>query len=416
MARNAPTVVPADRLPMIALLSANAVSLVGNRLTLVAVPWFVLQTTGSATRTGVTAAIGALAYILAAFFGGALVDRFGFARTSVRADIASGVTLAVIPLLHHTVGLQFWQLLALVFLSTFCNTPGTTARQSMLPDLAARAAMPLERANAAVQTIGTFARLVGPALAGLLIAVIGTSDVLWLDAATFAVSAGIVAALVPSGTAQRTPDVQGNPLRRYVSELRAGIQFLRHDPLIMALVTSSTVGNFLAAALFSVILPVYARAAFGTAFDLGLMLSAFGGGALIGTLLTGMVAPGLPRRTLYLGAAIVGTIPRLALIGMPPLVVIVGALAVAGIGNGLSNPVIFTAYQERVPAALRGRVFGTIIAVNTIADPLALLLTGSVLDRAGLSMTIIGVNALSLATVGWIVVNPAFRALGRRRV
>ena len=88
-----------NRLPLYALLAANGISTVGNMLTLLAIPWFVLQTTGSAAKTGLTGAFAVLPLALAAFFGGALVDRVGFKRLSVAADLASGLTVASIALL-----------------------------------------------------------------------------------------------------------------------------------------------------------------------------------------------------------------------------------------------------------------------------------------------------------------------------
>ena len=96
------------RVPLFALLLANAVSLTGNTLTFVAVPWFVLQTTGSAARTGLAGGAAFLAAVLAGLFGGPIVDRLGFRRTSVLADLASCASVAAIPLLHNTVGLAFW--------------------------------------------------------------------------------------------------------------------------------------------------------------------------------------------------------------------------------------------------------------------------------------------------------------------
>ena len=137
------------RLPRVALLGADAVSLVGNSLTGLAIPWFVLETTGSAARTGLVAFAGLVPTVLAAFFGGALVDRLGFKRTSVAADLASGLSVAAIPLLAHTAGLAFWHLVALTFLGALLDAPEGTARGGLLPDLAAAAAVPLERANAA---------------------------------------------------------------------------------------------------------------------------------------------------------------------------------------------------------------------------------------------------------------------------
>src|SRR5574339_1111309 len=102
--------------PIISLFVANAISLVGNMLSAIAIPWFVLQPTGSATQTGVTGFFTILPVVLAGFLGGTLVDRLGYKRTSIIADIASGVTTALIPLLYFTIGLEFWGLMVLVFL------------------------------------------------------------------------------------------------------------------------------------------------------------------------------------------------------------------------------------------------------------------------------------------------------------
>ena len=124
------------RLPLFALFAADAISVTGNVLALVAVPWFVLELTGSAALTGITAFFSALASLLAAFFGGALVDRVGFRRMSVLADIASAAAIVAIPIIELTVGIEPWQLMILVFLGALLDAPGTAARSSMLPDLA----------------------------------------------------------------------------------------------------------------------------------------------------------------------------------------------------------------------------------------------------------------------------------------
>src|SRR5436853_2119911 len=183
---------PHNRVPFFALLSANAISWIGNVMAAVAVPWFVLQTTGSPVKTGLTAFFEALPVVIAAFFGGAIVDRLGHKRVSIIADIASALAVVLIPLLHNTIGLAFWQLLGLVFLSALFNIPGGTARGTLLPELIERAGIRPERANSAYQAIPRLAILLGPPLAALLIVAIGASNVLWFDAATFAASAAIV--------------------------------------------------------------------------------------------------------------------------------------------------------------------------------------------------------------------------------
>src|SRR5690349_20551021 len=212
-----------NSLPIISLFTANAISLVGNMLSAIAIPWFVLQTTGSATQTGVTGFFTVLPVVLAGLFGGTLVDRLGYKRTSIIADIASGVTTALIPLLYFTVGLEFWQLMVLVFLGALLDAPGSTARSALVPELAELAQMPLERATSLIHIIERSARLVGAPLSGLLIAFIGTENVLWLDAASFFISAGIIAVTIQ--VHQPLGQDQKEPRGRYFDELREGLRF-----------------------------------------------------------------------------------------------------------------------------------------------------------------------------------------------
>ncbi len=411
MGSSAPAPSSASRTPFAALLAANAISLVGNQLTFVAVPWFVLQSTGSAARAGQVGALGALAAVIAAFVGGGLSDRLGARRTSIATDVASGVAVATIPLLYHTVGLAFWQLLPLVFLRALLNTPGGAARQSLLPALIALAGLRLERGNAAYQTVQNFSQLAGPALAGLLIATLGTSNVLWIDAATFVVSAGIVARTIPATLGRPRPNDSGAASPKFVAELREGVRFLQRDRPVFAIAITATLGNFLGAALFAVILPVYARDRFGSAVDLGLILAGWGGGAIAGAVLYGSVGLLLPRRPLLIaGAALnVPTVVLLATAPSLPLAGVVGVLACMGLFSGAANPLAFTLLQERVPEGLRGRVFGAVFALGGVTAPLAVLLAGYALEGTGITVTLLGEAGGFLALTAWLGLNPALR-------
>jgi MFS family permease len=173
------------RVPLSAFFSANLISYVGDRLTLLAIPWFVLQTTGSVAKTGITAFFTTLPSILSAFFSGPLVDRLGYKRTSVLGDIASGISTMLIPLLSHTIGLAFWQLLVLMFLGGLLKAPGETARAALLPDLGSNAKLRMERVNSIGDGLSRVSGLLGVPLAAVLIVLIGASNLLWLDAASF---------------------------------------------------------------------------------------------------------------------------------------------------------------------------------------------------------------------------------------
>jgi len=403
------------RTPILALLGANAVSETGNVLAFVAIPWFVLQTTGSAARTGLTGGAFLLAAVVAGVVGGPVVDRIGFKRMSVVADLAGALTVASIPLLYHTIGLAFWQLLVLVFLGGFLDAPGHTARQSLVPDLAERARMRIERANSAFQGIQFASFLVGPPLAGLFIAVFTPSNVLWIDAATFIVSAVLVAALVPSAARRRSGTTAAGALRagRYLAELAEGLAFIRRDRLIYWMFGIGVVSNFFVVPLFAVVLPVYAEQTYGSAVDLGLMLGGFGGGALAGTVSYGAVGYLLPRRATLVSAIVLMGLPFWVLVATPSLGVTIGAVFVSGLTLGVPNPLTYSVLQQRTPPQMLGRVLGAGVSLSMVAVPIGMVLCGYALEIAGLRPTLAGISACYLA-VGLIsFLSPALRELDK---
>jgi MFS family permease len=399
----------APRLSLFALYGANAISMSGNVAALVAIPWFVLQTTGSATRTGMTAFAGLVPIVLSGFFGGALVDRLGYRRTSVLADLASSAAVAAIPLLHATVGLAFWQLLVLVFLGGLLDAPGSTARAALLPDLAHHAGWSLERASGASAVVERTSRLAGAPLAGILIAVTGPTTVLWIDAATFLVSAGIVMAGIPRAEAPRRQEGS-----RYLTELRAGYAFLRGDRTLFVLVAVLTLTNMLDS-ISIVSLPVYASQVYGSAVSLGLMMGVMGAGSVLGALAFSAVGERLSRRRVLVWGFLIATIWYPVAAAFPPLVVLLAAKLVAGLAAGPLNPVIDTVFFERVPSDMRGRVFGVTQASAWLAMPFGVLLAGPMLETIGLRTTLVVTGALYLSIVLVARVLPALRGLDAQR-
>jgi MFS family permease len=397
------------RAPVFALLGAGTISLIGNTLSLIALPWFVLQTTGSPAKAGMVGFAVFLPAFAAGIFGGTLVDRLGFKRVSVLADAISGVGVAMIPLLYHTVGLAFWQLLLLVFIGALLDVPGLTARRSMLPELSALAGFRLERVNAAFESINNLAFLVGPPLAGLLIAWLGASNVLWLDAASFVASAMLIATLVPRPPTLATPPVHG----RYFEELMAGLRFIRRERLLFPMAIVLALSNGLSGSFFAVVLPVYAEDVFGKATDLGLMVAASGAGALVGATLYGSFGHRVPRTVIWLGAFMLMPGEYWALSLSPSLPVLMVVLAIAGVVMGPINPLMVTIRHERSPAHMRGRVFSTYSAIAMAVQPMGILAAGYLIEGLGFRPTVLlialGLQALAIV----MIFVPAFRAMKR---
>jgi MFS family permease len=400
---------PATRLPLLALIAANAVSQIGSMLTTVALPWFVLQTTGSPAKTGLTGFFVALPHFVAGIAGGSVVDRMGFKRASVVADVVSGFGIVAIPLLYATVGLAFWQLLVLVLLGALLEVPGLTARRSLLPELAALAGQPLERANAAYEGNQYLSLLLGPPLAGLLVARFGAANVLWLDAASFALSALVVAVAIPGAAVRVTRRQAG----RFRDDLLTGWRFLRDDRLLRALAISVAVTNFLGSPFVAVILPVYAARAYGDATDLGFLIAAFGAGALVGAVVFAAIGHRLPRRATWIVAYCLVPLEFWVLAIDPSLTTAAAVLFVVGVTGGPLNPLLVTVRHERIPAELRGRVFSTFSAISSVAIPLGMVLQGSLIEWIGLHGTIV-VLAVSYQLIGLgMLFVPAFRAMDR---
>ena len=400
-----------NAVPLYSLFAANAISMVGNVLANVAIPWFVLQTTGSATQTGITGFFTILPVVIAGLLGGALIDRLGYKPTSIIADIASGVTVALIPIFYFTIGLPFWLLMVLVFFGALLDAPGSTARGAMIPELAEMAGMPIERAASANQIVERSSRLIGAPLAGLLIAFLGTANVLWFDAVSFFISAGMVAWLVAAPHIKTKMEQKG----RYLQETLDGFRAIRADAVILAIVIVVMVTNFLDAGFGGVIEPYYVKVVFGSPVSLGILIAASGAGSVVGALIFGAVGHRMSRRVIFT-AGFTLTAFRFFLFALYlPLPILVAGFFLTSIGSGPLNPIIDSVSYERIPANMRGRIFGAIQAGAWIAMPMGVLLGGVLTEAIGLTPLLIIMGVIYLATTLSIAAIPAMKGMEKKK-
>ncbi|MFE6908296.1 MFS transporter [Streptomyces erythrochromogenes] len=404
-----------SRRPLVAVLAANTVSIAGSSLTLIGVPWFVLQTTGSAGRAGVVAFCATLPVIVAALVGGPVIDRIGRRRVSAASDLICGLSVGAIPLLHHLGVLEFWMLCALMAVGGLVHTPGLTARGVLLPNLAEHAGTTLARAASLYDAVSRGARMIGAAVAGVLIAAFGAETVLLVDAATFGVSALLVSAFlrgVPAAEPQRAAGKVS--FAAYRAELAEGWAFLTRSRLLMGITVMVMMTNGLDQGWSSVLLPVHGRDVLGGATTLGLMISLFGGFALLGALLYGMWGEHFPRRAVFAAAFLVSGAPRYVVAALTdttlPLAV---TMALAGVGAGMLNPILSTVMYERVPEELRSRVAGVTTAGCELTMPMGGLAAGLLVDGFGLGTALLLFGGTYLLTTLAPLVFPAWRAMER---
>ncbi|MEV0451466.1 MFS transporter [Streptomyces sp. NPDC050600] len=404
-----------SRTPLATVLAANAISISGNSLTLIGVPWFALETTGSPGKAGVVAFFAAVPVVVSAICGGPVIDRIGRRRVSIASDLVCALALAAIPLLNRAGMLEFWMLCALMGVTGLFHAPGETARHVLIPDLARHAGTPLTRAASLYEAVSRGARMTGAALAGLLVAFIGADTVLYVDAATFGLSALlVVAGLRGIPSAEPLREAPPLSLAAYRSDLRAGYSFLLRTPLLLGINLMVMVTNGLGQSWNAVLLPVHARQELGGSAAIGLLVAVFGGCALLGALLYGAVGHHFPRRPVLAVGFLLAGAPSYLVAALtdttPPLLV---TMALGGLGAGVLNPILSTVFYETVPEELRSRVGGASTAGVLLTTPLGGLAAGYLIERTGITTALLTFGTLYfLATLSPLVF-PSWRAMDR---
>jgi predicted MFS family arabinose efflux permease len=362
----------------------------------------VLETTGSAAKTGVAAFFTTFPLAFGAVFGGTIADRLGHRAASVVTDLASAAAIAAVPLLYALDMLEFWHLALLVFVTSLFDAPGQSAREALVPQLAEQSGRSLERATSLWVSTEHIAYVVGAPAAGLLIATLGAANVLWLDAASFVLAAVLVAFGVRDGR------VRAERARRYLDELREGIRFLLGDPVLRFFLFAATTGNMLAAPIAFVFLPVYAKDVVGSSLALGLCIAAYGVGGIGGAILLEPIVRVFGRTRAYLLSWAIWVGVYFALATLPPLPVMLAILL--GTVISVAAPIEALIRQERTPPHLRARVFATYMAALTLVAPIGAIAAGFLVESLGLRTAIV-VVAIANAVGAAIFVRPAARSV-----
>ncbi len=379
-----------------ALLAAEVVSTTGSQMTWLALPWFVLVTSGSATKTTFVVAAELVGLAALGLPGGRLLQRLGARRTMLLCDGARAPVMAVIPLLHFADALAFPALLAVAFLLGCLTAPYFTAQRVIVPELLGEDERTISQANALLQAATRTTILLGPVVGGVLIGVIGAANVLLVDAATYVVAVAIIAAAVPARRAVRD---DGEELG-----ITSGLRFLLGERLLRIWWPAFALGDAAWTAFF-ITVPVLVVSRFGTeAAIAGWLIASFGVGALAGNAIAYRFLLKRVDGLALIGACIMGQALPLWLLPLPlPVWGLSAAIIASGIANGLVNPSLHTISTLRVPQPLRPTVMTAAMVLWALVNPLGLFAAGPTLDAFGTAPVLIGfaaVQTLTMATAG----------------
>jgi MFS family permease len=373
--------------PLRALLAAEVISTTGMQMTWLALPWFVLITTGSPARmTGVMAA-ELVGFAIAGLPAGPVIQRLGARRTLLVADALRAPLMLLVPLLHWSGHLVYPELILLALALGVVGAPHFTAQKVILPELLGEDEVTMSQANALFQGAIRATLLLGPPLGGVLIGVFDAATVLVIDGATYVVSFLLVGLFVPGR--------EGVPETDEARGILAGLRFLRRDPLLRVWIPLFVIGDAAWQAFFAAV-PVLTVERFGAdAKVAGVLFAAFGGGALIGNFAS---YRWLTKRVDGL-RLIAYSVPFQALpLWILPLDVsawvMSGAVLASGIANGVCNPSIHAIWTLRMPPAIRPKAMAASGTLWGLGMPVGLLIAGPVLSLFGAQPVLVGFAAV----------------------
>jgi len=377
------------------LFTGETISVLGDHFHFVALAWLTLQLTGSGLALGSVLMVAAIPRAIFMLLGGALSDRLSPRSLMLYSNAFRAVLVGIVATLVITGNVELWQLYVMAGIFGVVDALFYPALSSILPMLVDEPTLP--PANALMQGSQQLAGLIGPAMAGVLVALVQTGPAFAIDAASFAVAAA--ALIFIAGGRRRTTSAESadGTESGLLGTIRAGFAYAWTDPAVRSLILLVAAFNFAFTGPLSVGLPFLADHSLGGgSATFGVLLSAFGAGSLLGAVGAGSISR-VPRLGTVVLSIAVGLGVGLGLIGVAPSVLTAfGLLAAMGLGAGFINVHVVSWLQGRTADAMRGRVMSMVMLGSVGLAPVSYALAGLIID--------LGAVTAMFAVAGAIVV------------
>ncbi len=401
------------------LWMGQGVSLLGDQFYFVALTWLTLQITGSGLALGTVLMFAAIPRAALMLIGGAVTDRVSprpimLISNATRAVLVAGLTALIV-----VRGAALWHLYVLALLFGTFDAFFYPAFQSFIPRLVPDEE--LERANSLIQGTLELTTLVGPALAGILVATTGTAVAFGIDAATF-VFAGVTVWMMRSTgrarlSAEPAGEDGGDPLdavpeqRGLFADVVEGLRYAWSDVVFRAILLIIAAVDFSFVGPVNVGLATLAKTRFvGGAAAFGVMMSAWGAGALVGAIIGGVI--GRPRRRglIMIGITLVMGLGLASLGWVPGLPVAVGVIGCMGIAGGLINVMLMAWLQLRTEKRFLGRLMSVVMFASQGLTPVSYFIAGALVDLH-LTLLFSAAGALVLVATAYAALNRPVRQI-----
>ena len=383
--------------------TGQAFSLFGSQLVQFALIWWLAQKSGSATILAIATLVGMLPQIIFGPFAGALVDRWNRRIILIVADSSIAVFTLLLAWLFATGRVQIWHvyaIMALRALGTAFHFPAMTASTPlMVPE------EHLTRISGMNQTLQGLMALVAPPIGALLISVIPTQGVLFIDIGTAMLAIlPLLFLSIPQPDRKVKATLEQPSL---LQDVREGIDYVRRWPGLVAILLIAVLLNFLLTPTGS-LLPLLITKHFGKgALEFGLTDSAWGAGVIVGGILLG-VWGGFKRKVVTAFIGITGIGAGVMLVAVAPsngFLLALAAMVLIGVMNSMANGPLGALTQSIVRHDMQGRVNGLVNSAASAMAPLGLLIAGPVSDLIGIRSWywIAGVVSLLMGIAGFFI-------------
>jgi MFS family permease len=378
------------------------ISLTGTWIQSVAQQWLVLEITGSAFKLGLVTTVQFTPLLLLSLVGGAIADRFPKRDLLVATQVVSCLLALFLGLLVKTGTVQYWHVLVFAGALGVVNSFYTPARQAFVPELVDRET--LLNAVALNSAIFNGARVVGPAIGGILVASVGLSLNFFLNALSYVAVIGMLL-LIPRRPAREAPAGQ-----RLWHNVQEGLNYVLETPVVSTILLLIGVAS-LFALNFTTLMPLVARYMLHVGSDgFGFLMASMGVGSLTGAISLAFLKRRDLSRPLILTGCIVFTAGEivLALSRSFPLSVVL--LVVIGLSSTLFTTTANTRVLSLTPSELQGRVMSVYSLMFLGMTPFGSVLAGLVAQRWGTPLALILGGAITLVfAIGVLVFRPESR-------
>ena len=374
------------------LLAASAMfASAGNSAVHIAIPWLVLEITGSSANAGVVLGISGFSVIFTAPIIGGLIAILGPRPVSIWADIISAASVVLFPIVGTLFGLNLASLLIIAIAGALFDPAGATARKSLIQAVAERDGLSLTKFNGTYEAAATIGTVIGPTGAALAISFVGINTTFYLIAIVF-VLASCLAMFIPVVTSHirtKDPFSVGNVFR----ETRIGMNALWRDKPLLSLVGLYTLLTAIYMPVESIVLSRYFRD-LNEPRTLGFVLSAMSVGIVIGALqFHRAVRTFSPGNLVIISMTLIGAVVC-AMAFLPNAIIFIALGLALGLAFGPVSPMSNYLVQKRMPQHLHGPVFGTQFSLMYLATPAGTLALGLIVQSVSIAPLLFVIGAL----------------------